>query len=95
MTYKGNKSKTFISKAFYDKDGHLILFQVPNVPLILCLISAILGMVLTGIPQTVAILIFNASFLSWAILELTTGVNYFRRSLGLIAIIYMLMQWYR
>ena len=74
---------------FKDKQGRIVLFQFPNLPLIVWF-ATLLGakVVSTGnVHDLLNLLSFSALFF-WAWLEAFYGVNYFRRALGLIVIIY-------
>lgn len=64
-----------------------MLFQVPNIPLIVWALFLVLARFVISEP---AHTIFGwASFgalVVWAVLELLYGVNYFRRALGLLVL---------
>ncbi len=73
---------------FQDDQGNIIVAQPPNLPLIVWAIASILKLIFTsGNPY----LIFDATSLTaivvWSLLEIFQGVNYFRRTLGLIVLV--------
>ena len=70
---------------FKDKNGHVVLWQWPNVPLYGWLMFKIVSMPIHNPSLKHGFDSFSMAFLfTWAYLEFTTGVNYFRRALGLI-----------
>lgn len=77
-----------IEKIFKDKHGNIVLAQWPNLPIIVWLITTLLRHFYKS-GHFSNILGFTAfvSITFWALLELFTGVNYFRRSLGLIVLL--------
>lgn len=75
---------------FKDKKGQIVLFQAPNSPLIGWFIFATLNFLWSGNQPKVHSLFHALSFgfiFTWAWLEITSGVNYFRRTLGLLVLI--------
>ena len=70
-----------------DADGKVVLAQTPNLPLIGWLIFAVLaGISGAGHWRGAAGFVSSAFLFTWAYLELTQGVNYFRRLLGLVVL---------
>jgi hypothetical protein len=70
---------------FKDQNGRVVLFQWPNVPLGSWLVLKLLSAVTSSQPLKMDInLLSMAVLLIWAYQEITTGVNYFRRLLGLV-----------
>ncbi|MEH2395788.1 MAG: hypothetical protein V7K21_30495 [Nostoc sp.] len=79
---------TFIDKTFRDSDGKIVIAQMPNLPLIVWIVTSILALIFTtGKINTVLDVVANGSLFTWAWLELFQGVNYFRRALGLLVLI--------
>lgn len=75
---------------FKDKNGRVVIAQTPNLPLIGWMIFTILNLLWSSNQPQIHALFGTLSFgfiFTWAWLELTDGVNYFRRTLGLIVII--------
>ena len=78
------------------KQGQIVLFQAPNSPLIGWFIFTILGLIWSANQPKILYLFSLLSFgfiFTWAWLEITGGVNYFRRTLGLIVLI--MVVWFR
>jgi hypothetical protein len=70
---------------FHDKNGRVVLWQTPSFPLIAWLGLKVLSIPLADGTIKVGLSHVSTAFLFiWAYLELTQGVNHFRRLLGLI-----------
>jgi hypothetical protein len=89
--------KHFSRPAFFkDKNGQIVLWQWPNIPIIgwavLKLLSLMVGrgMFNSGLGQLSMALLFV-----WAYLELIHGVNYFRRLLGLLVLVGVVASYFR
>lgn len=75
---------------FKDKHGRIVLFQIPNWPLTLWFIFSIINLIWTNSPSRVHYLLHMLSFgfiFTWAWLEITSGINHFRRTLGVFVLI--------
>lgn len=79
---------SIFDRIFRDENGNIVIAQPPNLPLTIAVISSLLGIVLNA-GQFGIVLNFIAfgSFFTWAWEELFDGVNYFRKTLGLLALI--------
>lgn len=82
--------RDFIDRCFKNKDGRIILFQTPNLPIIIWFSCVVINKI---IPETLtAHKVFEAiglgALLTWALLEIFYGANYFRRMLG-VAVLFM------
>ncbi len=88
----GMSFKTFVDKCFKDKRGKLVLAQKPNVPLWGWIISTVLSYVFSKgkVHNLFQIMAFGSLF-AWAYLEITSGINYFRRVLGAIVLIVIII----
>lgn len=82
-----SKFKHFIKKCFYDDNGTLTLFQLPNLPFIVWFGSLAMSSITTGTANRVFELVSFDALFTWAWLEIFKGDNYFRRLLGLIVMI--------
>jgi hypothetical protein len=64
--------------------GRIVVFQWPNIPLWIWIISGVVGLVVSAgwisVVGTVALAV-------WAVLEIWKGVNPFRRGLGAIVLL--------
>ncbi|MEH2119243.1 hypothetical protein [Nostoc sp.] len=79
---------TLVDKTFRDSDGKIVIAQMPNLPLIVWIVTSIFALIFTtGKINTVLDVVANGSLFTWAWLELFQGVNYFRRALGLFVLI--------
>ena len=73
---------------FKDDQGKIALWQQPNLPLLLWFGLKAVSYVITDERVKNSLDHLSMAFLfTWAYLELTQGINYFRRSLGLVVII--------
>lgn len=80
------------ARTFLDANGDLAIAQLPNLPIIVWLAATLLKLVIKS-GQTYLVLdtIAFGSLFTWAWLELSQGVNYFRQGLGLIVLIWMIV----
>jgi hypothetical protein len=86
------KETTFFDRTFRDSEGKIVIAQPPNLPLLLGLAATLLQLILpTGKLQTGVDLTGFGALFTWAWLELFEGVNYFRRALGLIALVSLIV----
>lgn len=67
---------------FSDARGRVVLFQVPNAPLILWFAAAGADRILDGVAGEVARLVAFGAMFTWSWLEITQGTTPFRRVLG-------------
>lgn len=79
---------TAVDRIFHDREGNLVIAQMPNIPLIVWAVASLLGLIFTTgqINTALDAVAFGALF-TWAWQELFAGVNYFRRALGLVVLI--------
>lgn len=83
---------TLVDKTFRDSNGKIVLAEMPNPPLILWIVASLLTLVFTsGKINTVLDFLANGALFTWAWMELFQGVNYFRRALGLVVLIAMIV----
>ena len=84
MTKKSN-FKSAIDSCIRDRNNKVVIWQFPNLPIagwLLCMIAAYLmpqGSVQLGLAS-----ISTAFLIVWSYLEITQGVNYFRKTLGAV-----------
>jgi hypothetical protein len=76
-------------RVFRDSEGKIVLAQLPNPPLIGWIIASLIQTVVTTgqIKLGLETIAFGCLF-TWAWAELFEGVNYFRRGLGLVVLVY-------
>ncbi|PSN11096.1 hypothetical protein C7293_25580 [filamentous cyanobacterium CCT1] len=79
---------SWFDRIFRDSEGNIVIGQKPNLPAIVAVTATLLQAILpTSSLQTVMTLIAFGTWYTWAWQELFAGVNYFRRSLGLLTLI--------
>lgn len=76
-----------MEKYFKDSNGKIVVWQKPNLPIILWLVSLLLAQLTDGKLGELFSLISYGALFTWAYLEMFHGVNFFRRILGLIVLI--------
>jgi hypothetical protein len=85
------KKQKFIDKCIKDKEGNIVFGQKPNLPIIVWLICLILQQFLEGdLYKLINVIGFGAIF-TWAWLEIFLGVNYFRRAIGVLVMVVILI----
>ncbi|MEG3851040.1 hypothetical protein QT971_29225 [Microcoleus sp. herbarium19] len=79
---------TLFDRIFRDSEGNIVIAQPPNLPLIVGIAATLSTLIFTAgkIHLGFELVGFGALF-TWAWEELFQGVNYFRRGLGLIALV--------
>ena len=75
-----------LRKFFTDKHGTVVIWQTPNAPLIIWFVCVLAGRITEGLLHTLLSVVGTVSILIWALLEIFAGVNYFRRTLGLVVL---------
>jgi hypothetical protein len=83
-------------KFIRDKNGNVVIWQAPNIPLIGWLVFKLLSIVLSqGHLKDGFGLISSAFIFTWTYLEITDGASYFRRLLGLIVMAVLVVGFFR
>jgi hypothetical protein len=79
---------TFFDRVFRDREGKIVLVQLPNLTISVWAVASLLKLILTTgkINLGLDVVAFGSLF-TWAWEEIFQGVNYFRRALGLLVII--------
>ncbi|MDY7024651.1 MAG: hypothetical protein SWJ54_25445 [Cyanobacteriota bacterium] len=79
---------SLFDQTFRDSEGNIVIAQPPNPPLIVGVVASLLKFFIKSGNIYIALdAIAFGSLFTWAWLELFDGVNYFRRSLGLLGLI--------
>lgn len=79
---------TTITKFFKDKNGKVVVWQTPNIPLISWALFSVLARVVpSGAWQQLTSFVSFGFIFTWAWLEITEGSSYFRRTLGIVVLI--------
>ena len=82
------KQTTLFDRTFRDSEGKIVLAQMPNLPVLIWLAATLLQLIRpSGKIQTGLDLVAFGALFTWAWQELFEGVNYFRRSLGLVVLV--------
>lgn len=73
---------------FKDKHSRVAVWQTPNIPLITWLVCMLAGKLITRgqVHKGLDIVAFGALF-AWAWLEISSGASYFRRLLGAVVLL--------
>ncbi len=79
---------TLFDRTFRDSNGNVVIAQMPNLPILVWVAATLLKLVFTSgnLHSGLDAIAFGSLF-TWAWQELFQGVNYFRRSLGLIVLL--------
>ena len=92
-TAPASKEPTLWSKIWKDEQGRgkYVIFQFPNLTLSAWIVSTIIARLTTGRIASTATIIAGVALLIWAASEVRSGVNYFRRGLGLVVFSFSLL----
>jgi len=83
---------TFFNQVFRDDEGKIVLGQPPNLLIVVWITVTLLKMIFaTGQINTGLEVIAFGTLFTWAWEELFQGVNYFRRALGFIVLISLIV----
>jgi hypothetical protein len=82
------KLKDITNRFVRGKDGHTHIIQLPNIPIIGWFLSMLIATFIASGSIKVGFSNLSLAFLAvWSYLEITQGLSYFRRMLGIIAAI--------
>jgi hypothetical protein len=85
------KNIKLIKKAFTDKNGKVVVWQKPNLPLWGWFVFTVLSKLISkGAINTSLKSLSIASLIVWAVLEIIKGSSIFRRLLGFVVLSWML-----
>jgi hypothetical protein len=87
-----SKPHSFFEKFWKKPDGSQGLWQTPNVPLLGWFVCMVLVHITEGHLKTGLQFLGSAFLFTWAYLEITTGVSYFRRVLGLAVLLWTVIK---
>ena len=85
-----DQRQSFIDKTLKDEKGNWALAAAPNLPIIVWFAAMLVSLFVTGTLHTIVATLARGALFTWAWLELFEGVNYFRRTLGLMVLVYIL-----
>lgn len=81
---------------FQDKHGHVAVWQWPNIPLYGWLLFKLFAALIAQPQLKHGFTFLSMSFLfAWAYLEITSGLSYFRRLLGFVVFISIILGYFR
>ncbi|HIK15429.1 MAG TPA: hypothetical protein IGS53_09130 [Leptolyngbyaceae cyanobacterium M33_DOE_097] len=78
---------SLFDRIFRDAQGRIVIAQVPNLPLLVGIGATLIHFILPSgkIDAASGLIAFGALF-TWTWQEIFSGVNYFRRALGLLVL---------
>jgi uncharacterized membrane protein len=82
-------------KFWKDKDGNVVVYQRPNIWLIVWVLLALVSLFVS---EKLADLLWHVSLgvlAIWALLEIFKGVNYFRRIMGTVVLVLIVLAAFR
>jgi hypothetical protein len=85
------KILTIWDKFWLDSHGKLIIWQMPNIYLISWAVLTIISLIFTGTVSNIFLWLGVVAIVVWSLLEIFKGLNYFRRLLGLIVLIVVVL----
>ncbi len=86
-----NPKQSFTEKCYKDKNGKIVLAQSPNIPIIIWIIFSVLSYILpSNDMQALFAELSTLILFVWAYLELFSGVNYFRKALGFVVMLWII-----
>ena len=80
-----------LQKFFKDKDGRVVIFQKPNVPIIVWAMSTVIARLTHGEMRDRFELLAFIALATWAVMEIIWGTTLFRRLLGAVVLAVMLL----
>jgi hypothetical protein len=86
-----SKIEMLWDKFWLDKNGDYVIWQWPNAWLIGWALATVVSLMTKAKVSDVFSLIGTASLIVWSGLEIISGVNYFRRALGLVVMVFSVM----
>lgn len=78
-------------KTWRNKKGKIVIWQMPNAFLIGWVVFTFISLLINGRTADVFQWLGIISLLIWALLEIFKGVNYFRRFLGLVVMVFVVL----
>ncbi len=94
MAYKDLQSKA--ARFFKDDQGNIVIWQRPNIPLTSWFIFKVISMVIReGNFKTGFAYLSTAYLFTWAYLEIVSGKSPFRRVMGVIVLVVIVLSYFR
>ncbi len=73
-----------LRKLFVTSEGEVVIGQAPNAPIYVWLVSGGAAFFTSGAPHHWCVLVSETALAVWSILEIVWGANLFRRILGIV-----------
>lgn len=86
--YARDRRHNFWDKIWRDREGHIVIWQMPNVWLIAWAVVTTLSIFFSGVVSDVFFWAGSALLVLWSLLEIFKGADHFRRLLGLAVLAY-------
>lgn len=77
-------------RTWKDKEGRVVMWQTPNAWLIGWAVFTTISLFFSGRVSDIFSWTASAALITWSLLEIFRGVNYYRRLLGLAVLVYAL-----
>lgn len=88
QTYYRGRQRNLWDKIWKDRHGQVIVWQNPSPWLIAWAVLTMISLLLSrGVLADIFSWFGSGALITWSLLELFRGVNYFRRSLGLLVFV--------
>jgi hypothetical protein len=84
-------SRSLWSKTWRNRQGKVVIWQTPNLPLIAWAGLTFFSLMVNGRLADILSWLGSAGLIIWSLLEIFKGVNYFRRALGLLVLFMAIM----
>ena len=89
QNFNPHKTQNIWDRTWKDKRGRVVIWQTPNIWLGSWAGLTVLSLLLNrGLLADVFSHLGSAALIVWSLLEITRGVNYFRRALGLLILFF-------
>lgn len=87
-----DRRATLWDRFWKNKRGDVVIYQRPNIFLIIWIVFTVASLFVPhGVPENTCWIISMVSLTIWAVLEIWSGVNYFRRVLGAIVLLFIIL----
>lgn len=84
-----------LHKSIRDKNGRIVIWQRPNLPVISWFLCVVAAHVFHSAPLHTGFSSLGSAFLfAWAYLEIVQGASYFRRFLGFVVVVAITMHYF-
>jgi hypothetical protein len=85
-------NSTLFDRLFRNNTGEIVIAQAPNIPILVWISATLLKLVFkTGQVKIALDILALGSLFYWSFLEITQGATYFRRDLGVIVLIALIV----